>query len=414
VAGNGAATNPLPDRLVRVHKEEVLQALERDAAEIGRRMALAVRDEIAGYAAVRDPAFAAEVLAHSVEHVHAFVRSVRAGRPPEREELEFVRVRGAARARELLPLEALLEAYLIGQRTVWEAVVAAAGPSREGMSVAQELTAATFVYTHAINVAIAAAYMQESQALASEAERARRDLLDVLLSGRDPGPEQERRAETLGLRGDHVVVVAAADPASSRLIAQALARQDPDSPFVVARHDELVALVRVYVRRGPQEVRSALDQSAAWLRRAHGLELRAGVSAVCAGLAEVARGYAEAASALRHAGPERPAVALEDVGLLDHLTAGADAAAARLVPAGARRLAAADGVLAATLRAYASCDLNVARTAQRLTVHPNTVHYRLRRVQEITGHDPRRFGALAELLTALDLLASDHASPASR
>jgi hypothetical protein len=395
-----------------VHKEEVLQRLERDAAGIGRRMALAVRDEIAEYAAVRDPEFAAEVLAHSVEHVHAFVSSARDGRPPEGPELEFVRARGAARARELLPLDALLEAYLIGQRTVWEAVVAAAGPSREGMRVAQELTAATFVYTHAINVAIAAAYMQESQALASEAERARRDLLDVLLSGREPGAEQERRAETLGLRprGDHVVVVAAADPTRSRLIAQALARQDPDSPFVVARHDELVAIVRVYVRRGPQEVRGALDRAAEWLRRAHGMELRAGISAVCAGLGEVARGYAEAASALRHAGPERPAVALDEVGLLDHLTAGADAAAARLVPAGAHRLAAADGALAATLRAYADCDLNVARTAQRLGVHANTVHYRLRRVEELTDRDPRRFGALAELLTALELITSGHAS----
>jgi sugar diacid utilization regulator len=278
------------------------------------------------------------------------------------------------------------------------------------MRVAQELTAATFVYTHAINVAIAAAYMLESQALASEMERARRDLLDVLLSGRDPGPEQERRAETLGLRGDHVVVVAAADPASSRLIAQALARQDS---FVVARHDEVVGLARVYVRRGPREVRSGLDHSAEWLRRAHGLELRAGVSAVCSGLPEIARGYAEAASALRHAGPQRPAVALEDVGLLEHLTAGADAAAARLVPAGAQRLAA-EGTLAATLRAYADSDLNVARTAERLTVHPNTVHYRLRRVREITGRDPRRFGQLAELLIALDLLGSRHASPASR
>jgi PucR C-terminal helix-turn-helix domain/GGDEF-like domain len=399
-----------------VHKEEVLQRLERDAAGIGRRMALAVREEIAEYAAVRDPAFAAEVLAHSVEHVHAFVRSARERRPPEGDELEFVRTRGAARARELLPLDALLEAYLVGQRTVWEAVVAAAGPSREGMRVAQELTAATFTYTHAINVAIAAAYMQESQALASEAERGRRDLLDVLLSGREPGSDQERRAETLGLRprGDHLVVVAAADPPSSRLIAQALARQDPDSPFVVARHDELVALVRVYVRRGPQEVRGALERAAEWLRRAHDIELRAGVSTVCAGLPEVARGYAEAASALKHARPDRPAVALEDVTLLDHLTAGADSAAARLVPAGARRLADADGALAATLRAYAACDLNVARTAQRLTVHPNTVHYRLRRVHELTGRDPRRFGALAELLTALDLLAADHVSPASR
>jgi PucR family transcriptional regulator, purine catabolism regulatory protein len=167
-----------------------------------------------------------------------------------------------------------------------------------------------------------------------------------------------------------------------------------------------VAFTASISRQTRQAIRGALDRAAEWLRRAHGLELRAGVSAVCAGLAELAGGYAEAASALRHAGPDRPAVALEDVGLLDHLTAGADAAAAPLVPAGARRLATADGALAATLRAYADCDLNVARTAQRLTVHPNTVRYRLRRIHEITGRDPRRFGALAELLTALDLLAA--------
>jgi hypothetical protein len=398
--------------LVRVHKEEVLQRLERDAAEIGRRMALAVREEIGEYAAVRDPAFAAEVLAHSVEHVHAFVRSAREGRPPDGDELEFVRARGAARARELLPLDALLEAYLIGQRTVWEAVVTAAGPSREGMRVAQELTAATFAYTHAINVAIAAAYMQESQARASETERARRDLLELLLSGRPPGTEQERRAETLGLRprGQHVVVLAAADPAQARLVAQALARQDADDPFVVPRHDELVAIVRVYVRRGPHEICAALARAAEWLERAHQLELRAGVSGVCAGLAETARGYAEAASALRHADARRPVVAFQDVGLLDYLTAGADARAAALVPAGTRRLVDGDGVLAATLRAYADCDLNVARTAQSLEVHPNTVHYRLRRVQEITGRDPRRFGELLELVTALELVGSGHAS----
>jgi DNA-binding PucR family transcriptional regulator len=53
----------------------------------------------------------------------------------------------------------------------------------------------------------------------------------------------------------------------------------------------------------------------------------------------------------------------------------------------------------------------VAQTAQRLAVHPNTVHYRLRRVQEFTGRDPRRFAAPAELLTALDLIATDAPDP---
>ena len=40
--------------------------------------------------------------------------------------------------------------------------------------------------------------MSESHALASEVERGRRDLLDRLLSGRPPGPDEERRAEALG------------------------------------------------------------------------------------------------------------------------------------------------------------------------------------------------------------------------
>ena len=76
-----------------------------------------------------DPAFAAEVLVHGIQHVLAFVRAARAGRPPAGEELEFVRDRGARRARELMALDALLEAYLIGQRTVWESIVDAAGGS---------------------------------------------------------------------------------------------------------------------------------------------------------------------------------------------------------------------------------------------------------------------------------------------
>jgi sugar diacid utilization regulator len=379
-------------------------------------MALAAREEVEEYAAVADPGFAAEVLAHASEHVRAFVRSGRAGRPPEGEELDFVRSRGAQRARELMPLDALLETYLIGQRTVWEAIVEAAGDSPDGMRAAQELTALTFGYTHAINVAVADAYLRESNALATEAERSRRDLLDRLLSGREPGAEEARRAEALGLRpaAEHVVVVAVAEDAGGRdgepgrLVSRALLHMDPERPFVVPRHDEVVAVLPVYVRRGPAEIRSALERAAEVLLRTHGVRLRAGVSSVCSGLSELARGYGEAGGALRHAGDGAAVVALQDVALIDYLVEAADDTARRLVSAGARRLLEADrgqgGVLVQTLRAYADCGLNVSRTAQRLTVHPNTVHYRLGRVATITGQDPRRFDDLAELLTALRLL----------
>jgi sugar diacid utilization regulator len=40
-------------------------------------------------------------------------------------------------------------------------------------------------------------------------------------------------------------------------------------------------------------------------------------------------------------------------------------------------------------------------------VHANTVHYRLRRVRELTGRDPRRFAELVELTAALELAHRD-------
>ena len=379
----------------------VLDRMEREVDAIAGRMATATRAEVTEYAAVRDPAFAGEVLAHAADHVRAFVRCARTGRPPAGGELDFVRQRGAQRARELLPLDALLEAYLIGQRTTWEVVVDFAGDSPEGLQTAQELTAVTFDYTHAINVALADAYVRERQALTAESERGRRDLLDHLLAG---GAPDDRRAAALGLRTDapHVVVVAVADDDRLGLVAQALALDDRASGFAVGRNDEVIALVPVYVRRGPLEVRAAVERAGARLARTHGLTIRAGVSAVCESLAEVAAGYGQAKRALSHA-PAAGVIALEQVGLLDYLVEHADDGVEKLVPAAAHTLRDERGDLAATLRAYADSDMNVARTAARLVVHPNTVHYRLRRIAESTGRDPRSFGDLVELLLATRL-----------
>ena len=154
----------------------------------------------------------------------------------------------------------------------------------------------------------------------------------------------------------------------------------------------------IVARRGPRELRDAIERAAAEQDRIHGVRLRAGVSTVCSGLTEIGRGYAEARRALRHADP---VAALEEISLFDYLAESADETAQRLVPPGLDQLA----PLADTLEAYAACDLNVARTAEYLAVHPNTVHYRLRRVQELTSRDPRKFADLVELTTALRLFA---------
>jgi sugar diacid utilization regulator len=398
----------------------LVRTMRREIPEYG---ALLGRGDPGDPAGTASEAFAREVALHALEHVDAFARSARSGLAPEGHELDFVRIRGEQRARELLPLDALLQAYLLGQRTFWEALVSAADGSAEDLEALVELTGSTFRYTHAIAAAVAETYAMARQRTVADRDRARRDLIDVLLARSGPLSEElVRRATQLGLEPSApvYVAVAVARPAADgngagrpgaealRRVAEALGwhgSPDPAAAFVVVRHDEVVTLIPAG-RPSPEQARKALQRAAVHLGRAHGIQLLAGVSTSCEGLGEVERGHREAHLALRHAtGGARSAVALDDVGLLAHLTATADPSSRRLVPAPVRQLAG-ERALVETLRAYAASDLNVAAAARALDVHPNTVHYRLGRVQEIAERDPRRFSDLSELLTGLTLAES--------
>jgi DNA-binding PucR family transcriptional regulator len=57
-----------------------------------------------------------------------------------------------------------------------------------------------------------------------------------------------------------------------------------------------------------------------------------------------------------------------------------------------------------TIRAFADASLNVKQTARRLGVHTNTVYFRLNRIHQLTGIDPRTFSGVSLLVTALRLL----------
>lgn len=408
-------------KLVREHNPEVaarraalLDEFERRREPVARRLVNVMRSEIPEYTGLMgprgsaSPEFQREVLDHALEHVDAFVRCARSGRAPAGDELDFVRRRAEVRARELLPLDALMRAYLIGQRVWWETLVEQAGDDADDLRALAGITTSTFRYTQAISAAVAETFTQIRQGLTADRDRSRRDLLESLLAAGEDVPEELlRRAEQLGLdpAGAYVVAVAVADgQAPLRLLAETIAWHsgpEPASVFVVPRHEEAIAVIA----GEPAEVRGALERGAAHLLRAHGVRMLAGIGTRSHGLGFVAGGYREAHQALQHAAPGVPVVALADVTLFDHLTATADASTRRLVPEEVRRLAH-EPALVDTLRAYAAADLNVAEAARRLVVHANTVHYRLGRVQQLSGCDPRRFGDLVELLASLSLLAA--------
>jgi hypothetical protein len=61
------------------------------------------------------------------------------------------------------------------------------------------------------------------------------------------------------------------------------------------------------------------------------------------------------------------------------------------------------GVLTSTVRTFAASDLNLRVAAETLQIHQNTAQYRLNRIEERTGRNPRCIADLVDLLVAIEL-----------
>jgi DNA-binding PucR family transcriptional regulator len=147
------------------------------------------------------------------------------------------------------------------------------------------------------------------------------------------------------------------------------------------------------------------------LRRELGLTMRAVIAAPLTGLAAAAAARAEVDrvfdSADRHPGAIGQVTSLDEAHttvLLDEIVAHV-AAQERLVDPRIRELRHQDPMLADTLAAYLDGFGDIAAVAHRLHVHPNTVRYRIRRIEKLlatslTDPDDR-------LLFALGLRATE-------
>ncbi|HWT49522.1 MAG TPA: helix-turn-helix domain-containing protein [Mycobacterium sp.] len=150
------------------------------------------------------------------------------------------------------------------------------------------------------------------------------------------------------------------------------------------------------------------------LRTELGVELRAAIAAPVAGLADVAAARTEVDRVLDSA--ERHPVSIGQVTslaearttvLLDEIVTlvGTDE---RLVDPRIRDLRARDPILAETLRAYLDSFGEIGAAAQWLQVHPNTVRYRVRRIEKLLStslSDPE-----VRLLFSLGLRATERSA----
>lgn len=389
----------------------LIRRLEERAEQIAVAMAMRAR-EVPVYAAYDDDTFLESALQHCRDHVDAFLIVGREARQLLGPELDFVRRQAILRARQGVPLEPLLHVYRMGHIAIHDAIVEAGGSSKAGMTAAIELTKRTMAHIDLITTTYTQSYLEAQHAMAMEAESLQRELIERALVGTSgPDGRDADEARALGFDPDRpyvaaVIVAVGADGPGEELAAVLAALKSGSGHFGrsaigTLRGGEALALIPAS-HESASRARDQLAQTVTGRGAVAG-----GISLVCQGLADLRTAYtqARAMAGLAAAGT---VISLEDLTPVRYLLLTADETARALVdPRIAAMLAddaAREGALARTLLAFLEADLSATAAAAVLYVHPNTVHYRLGRVADACGRDPRHVSDLLDLVAAIRLL----------
>ena len=395
--------------------ERIATMLAARRAELATESLREIRAAIPAYSAIDDPVILADVTEHVAENHDALRSSLVRGEPVTAQELAFIGPHAALRARRGVPLADFLQAFRIGHRVIWDAIVEFAAEDEQAAAAALDAARLVMEFIDLASTHAAQAYLEAQQLLLAEGDRVRRDLLEDLLAGREPAPGPRltaARAAGLEARGRCVLIAAvpvspADDELALRSAASALARAAGGvlRPLTVVRQDEIV-IVRALDGDDARRLTEPIERAQRDLA-ATGVRLAIGISTPLETTAGLPDGYREACAALESLPPGGGLMALPDLSAFDYLTLRSDGTVLRLLAPAVRRFVEEDtaggGALTATLLAYASANLNVKVAAQRLYIHVNTAHHRLARIENKTGCDLRDLGDVQELLIAIRL-----------
>ena len=183
------------------------------------------------------------------------------------------------------------------------------------------------------------------------------------------------------------------------LVAQAIARnagRPERDTFIVVRDQDVVALLDA---SGPHSATSVLRAAATAIRQRSDAVLRAGTGPAFVGLAGFAERFRQARRAVRQTNVARPFVfGPHEIRLFEEFAAAAIDDPG-LIPDEMRQ-ALADESVRGTLEALMNADMKVGAAARVLSLHPNSLRHRLRRIANKTGRNPLNVADLLELVTA--------------
>ena len=392
-----------------------------DAGRLIDELRQAVLDEVPAFSESGNPDVVPELEAHLEAHIREVCRLLGGGLAGE---LDFVREHAERHASQRFPLDALLQSYRILHRTLatWvrDAALEVADESAHVRRVVAAVTDFVIEYTGNAGSLMTSEYVHQTRRLAEvEADR-RNALLNTLLDGYDEADQAAaallRRAGYLQQRQSYCVAIARSvdpqemesAPRAQRMadaVAEALKPAGVRS-IVGIRDNHVVAILSATRRTSgwtaPQS--SVADRVYAALRQV-GPAALIGLSNDAPSTSHIPKAAHEARLALDIASVANRVARYSDISLRQMLITRAQSGAPLSRPAWAERLVTEDrrGVLAATLRSYADCNMNAQKTALALGIHPNTVYSRMQKIEAITGMNPLQFHALDDLLLALDM-----------
>lgn len=310
---------------------------------------------------------------------------------------------GRRRADADVPLPALMDAYRVGTRFIWEAFLAEAesSGSPDSATLVRASSQVWMLQTNFIE-AMSAGYRDAMTARVLSREHERSALVGALLEGRITETRTLwEAAEILRItrRGPYVVVAAEVPELGRQAIPDAENRLRADGISSAWRllPDLQVGIV---VLRTPRQLGQLVTMLTG--RSAH----RTGISPQYQALEDTGGALRFARIAMTAAAPGSAAVTQFDQAplavaaastpeVMRHVTGSVLGALAGLP--GAER-----AVLLDTLEAWRDCGGSAAAAAERLFVHPNTVRHRLRRISAATGRSLTAPRDVAELCLALE------------
>jgi hypothetical protein len=310
---------------------------------------------------------------------------------------------GTTRALAGVPLPALMTAYRIGFRFMWEetlTVARAAGIPTESILNA---TARVFLAQDTFTQAMADAYRQQLTAQIVEQEEERSALVEALLSSRITDTQSLWEAADL-LRlptSGPYVVVAAQLPAIGKLalpaIENKLAARDIRSAWRLLP-DLHIGLVQVRIREALDALIDVLG---------HAATARVGVSPPFQDLADTSDALRFARLAVTGKPSPDSLVTVFDDTPLAVAAVSAPEAMIKIRSSVLRELNQLPGaertILLDTFHAWLEEGGSANDAAAKVFCHPNTVRHRLRRIEELTGRSLSRPKDIAELCLAFEI-----------